>query len=570
MKITLYKNCIFSRSYSEVCDCRIKDTNGKTALDRYLATLAKEVFEIDSVYSTNAGTLNLPIQFPKSTDSLYDFNYLKIEYESLTRYCFIDNIQFMNYVAVVSYSEDVWHSYSCDMVLRVGWVANSTYTRFGSNYFNAYKIIAPQDGLGDIMYNPIFPITGYTIIAQAQKSTLVKGGNENELETAIVVISDASIIKWTWTKAQEIITELIKSQSRVTKYSSGNQTTCTFDNFLLIPDYMYDPTKIGTSGVFYEVVKESGIPPVVPYAKALRLKETDDILFIKTVEESDEKTIRSIGLFSVDFDYFVGMRKDLDTKGIRIGVFVSQNEYRIFLSYQGKIIDITDSLTYDPPVTAITGAEMQQAKIARLMKNINGVTEIAGSAVGYIAGGMNFASKSKLANSMIYASQYTVSGKRRKKYTVRDMLRGAQGQAEYSSAQEDLISSSAQNTFSVVNGITDLIEANASVFQSVTGTFQQNTNLLNCKYGVIFKLYDNIKTDIIENTDKNIGKEINDYAGDWFFSVKGDRYGETDPGANAVRFSWLNIYGKFPQDICEKLKSILIIGTKIWYDEKYI
>lgn len=570
MKITLYKNCIFSRSYSEVCDCRIKDANGKTALDRYLATLDKEVFEIDTVYSTNYGELNLPIQFPNSGQNLYDFNYLKIEYENITRYCFIDNIYFMNYVAVIAYSEDIWHSYSGDMTLRLGWVVNSTYNKFGNYNFNVYKIIAPQDGLGELSISLAFPITGYTIIAQAQKTTLAKAGEENEIETRVVVIEDGTTIKWSWTTAQILVNEIIKAQSRVVTDGDGKKTTCTFDNFLIIPDYMFDRTKF-LGEVFYRIPSESGAEITTgKIANARELKESVDIEYIKTGTPRSRKTTRSIGLFSVDFEYFVDTNSNAISNVLKIGAFSSLTEYRIFLNFQGKIIDITDSLSYDPPITSLTGVEVQQAKIARLMKNINGATEIAGSAIGYITGGMNYSAMSKLANTKIFSSQYTATGRKRKKYNVRDMLRGAQGQSEYAIAQENLVSNIAKNSLSVIDGLSSLIEANASTFQTSTGTFEQNSNILNCKYGIVFKEYTNLKTDIIETTDQNIGKEINDYVGDWFFSIKGERYGETDPGANAVRFNWLNIYGKFPQDVCEGLKSILITGTKIWYDESCI
>ena len=55
MKITLYKNCILTNSFSEVCDVFHKDENGKTTLERYLDTLEKLVIDAGDVYYTNSG-----------------------------------------------------------------------------------------------------------------------------------------------------------------------------------------------------------------------------------------------------------------------------------------------------------------------------------------------------------------------------------------------------------------------------------------------------------------------------------------------------------------------------------
>lgn len=569
MKITLYKNCIFTRSYSEVCDCRIKDTNGKTARDRYLEGLTKEVFEIDSVYSTNSGTINVPIQFPNSTDSVYDFNYLKIEFESITRYCFIDDIQFMNYIAVIYYSEDIWHSYFSDMTLRIGWLSNSTYTHFGDRRFPVYRNIAPQDGLGELQVVSIENITGYVVVAQAQKSTLVREGEENELSTDIVVIQADGLIKRPWSLALRLVNELVQSQSRITTQSDSKKTTCMFDNFMILPSYMFDETLVGDK--FYEVQNTSGpVSTTLTIAKALKINITDEIKYIQSITPNNSKIIRSIGLFSTDYDFVVQTNTSLTNNKIKIGVFVSQTDYRIILNFQGKVIDITDSFFYEVPITTLNAPELQQAKISRVLKNVSGATQLVGSAVGYTTAGISYQTATKLASTKIHASKYTASGNLRKRITIRDTLRGAEGEAELGTARKDLVSNIAGNSGSVINGISNLIEANANIFQSTTGTFAQNTNILNCKYGIVYKAYTNLKNSIVEETDKNVGCEINDYVSDWFFTIKGDRDIYVDTGSNAVKFGWLNIYGKFPQTVCETLKQILITGTKIWYDESSI
>lgn len=233
MKITLYKNCIFTRSYSEVCDCRIKDTNGKTARDRYLEGLTKEVFEIDSVYSTNSGTINVPIQFPNSTDSVYDFNYLKIEFESITRYCFIDDIQFMNYIAVIYYSEDIWHSYSGVMTLRKGFMQNSTFTIYGNNYLQDFIIPAIHDSLKPLVITPFETVTSYWLIAQAQRANISTSGSVTQRTVRTVAIKTGPTFNASWWETQQSAMQLITQQA-----VAQNNLTCEFGNITIIPSYM--------------------------------------------------------------------------------------------------------------------------------------------------------------------------------------------------------------------------------------------------------------------------------------------------------------------------------------------
>lgn len=58
MLITLYKNCILTDSYSEVFDVFHKDINGKTPLERYLATLEHKDITAGDVYVTGSGKIS--------------------------------------------------------------------------------------------------------------------------------------------------------------------------------------------------------------------------------------------------------------------------------------------------------------------------------------------------------------------------------------------------------------------------------------------------------------------------------------------------------------------------------
>lgn len=560
MKITLYKNCIFSRSYSEVCDCRIKDANGKTALDRYLDTLVKEVFEIDTVYSTNAGTLNLPIQFPNSTDSLYDFNYLKIEYESLTRYCFIDNIQFMNYVAVVSYSEDIWHSYSGAMTMRKGFLQNSTFTNYGDVYLQGFVIPAIHDGLKPLIIKQFEPISGYYIIAQAQIADLGQAGNATSRKCYTVAIRVGSNFTQDWLQVQSTAMLMIAQQA-----TEQNNKTCEFGNITILPNYMFADNLIGNSSVWSFTAENKTFT-------AYRINETVDIqqVYYKLLDYNENR--KNIGTYGTDYEYRTSFWKPGDFSGskVSLSVFIGYTDFKLLLSYQGQVIDITSAFVFDVPFTSLTGAEAQQAKMARTMQTINGAAQIVGGAVDIGASIASFGADTALAKTTQYMATHTAKGNARRRYTSKDAVRLARGQAQEEQAGIDAVSGVSGGITSIVKGITGIIEANAQVYQSNTGTFALGNNTLNCRFGLVEKIYDDVKEGYIQEVVKNIGYNVTTFVDDKIFTESGADAISGYYVANTIKFNWVNLYGNFPQNVCETLKDILISGTKIWYNERYI
>lgn len=560
MKITLYKNCIFSRSYSEVCDCRIKDTNGKTARDRYLDELKQEVFDIDTVYSTNAGTLNLPIQFPNSSDSLYDFNYLKIEYESLTRYCFIDNIQFMNYVAVVSYSEDVWHSYSGVMNLRKGFLQNATFTNYGDLYLQDFIIPAVHDSLKPIIIKQFEPISGYYIIAQAQIADLGQAGSTTSRKCYTVAIKIGNAFTANWWEVQ--LTAMLMVAQQATAQGSK---TCEFGNITIIPSYMFSDDLIGDTTVWSFTVDQATFT-------AYRVGEQSTIKETYSKVLAYDKNRKNIGTYGTDYEYRTSfwLPNGVGGRKVSLGVFVGYTDFKLILSYQGQVIDITSAFVFDVPFSSITGAEAQQAKIARTIQTINGAAQIVGGAVDVAASVASFGIDTSLAKTTQYMATHTAKGNIRKRYTSKDMVRLAQGQAQEAQAEVDAVSGVGSGIKSMVKGITGIIEANAQVHQSNTGTFVIGNNTLNCRFGLVEKIYDDAKESYINDVIENIGYNVSCFVDDKIFTETGSDSISGYASANTVKFNWVNIYGNFPQVICETLKDILTSGTKIWYDEKYI
>ena len=107
MTIKLYKGCKLSNKYDEVF-------NAGSYLSTYLAGLADTltVYTGEEIYYTNNGTLSI------DNDGMVlhkgdCYNYMSITIAGeLTRYAFVNSITLVNEIAVISYEEDIWHTYA--------------------------------------------------------------------------------------------------------------------------------------------------------------------------------------------------------------------------------------------------------------------------------------------------------------------------------------------------------------------------------------------------------------------------------------------------------------------------
>lgn len=110
LTITLYAGCKLTSKYNQV----FKDRN---TMATYLATVSHlDVYTGDDIYFTNSGTISI------DNGSLLGHNGDKYNYMQFTtttaggiitkRFAFVNNITIVNEVAVIEYSEDIWHTYA--------------------------------------------------------------------------------------------------------------------------------------------------------------------------------------------------------------------------------------------------------------------------------------------------------------------------------------------------------------------------------------------------------------------------------------------------------------------------
>lgn len=575
MKITLYKNCIFSRSYSEVCDCVHIFSNGINVRDRYLDTLKQEVYEIDDVYSTNTGTLNIPIMLPNSESNIYEYNYVKIEFEKITRFCFIDDIQFRNYVAIIYYSEDIWHSYSAEMTFRIGLLTNAYHFAYGKNGKTLLKqLYLPTEYSTRDEYALPEKFTDFVIFAQIQLYKL-SADVTNKRETHSVILGSFNANEPSNPNAWHYNTfDEVEKNIRIWVVNAGivqdnNQWYYEIDNFTVLP---------------YNYFLRNGIENIVDSNKLVFIfSSTDD-------QENPEKLAYELKHDCIEITDFVAGGNNY--KRIGVGTMVATYEtvenntsyhyslliysdsvdIKILLNLQGKIIDITDNFIYEVPFSSITGDVTAQRKMARSMETVNGVRQIVSGVtkVGTsIASSILTAGASEAvatagkatANRLINSYNYT----RRSPEYKTAMAKVVNAETRASKAGVEATGGVMSGVDSIIGGIQGIVQANAPVYMSQKGTFVQGNKGISCQYGIFEKI------PIVENENevnalvKEIGYQTNQIVSDDIFHPW-----EFTGSYNVLKFGSVNIFGNFPQSICERLKSILLNGVKIWYDESSI
>ena len=109
LTITLYAGCKLTSKYNQV----FKDRN---TMATYLGSLTHlDVYTGDDIYFTNSGTISIDNSSLLGHDG-DKYNYIQFVTTtggiSTKRFAFVNNITIVNEVAVIEYSEDIWHTYA--------------------------------------------------------------------------------------------------------------------------------------------------------------------------------------------------------------------------------------------------------------------------------------------------------------------------------------------------------------------------------------------------------------------------------------------------------------------------
>lgn len=560
MKITLYKKCILSNSYSEVFDNKQKYSFGaeqKTALENYLDTLDKFETIQDSVYMTNRGTFYFELTSPNNWADIYEYNYIKCEQNDFIRYCFIDDIQIGNGVAVISYSEDIWHSYSKDITIRNSYLSYALENRY--RYGKIIKVrelpisYSSNEGIEYKTLANINADTTYYLIAQAQKYSLVSGGNVGSRETYTVIVGlsygSERQLKLKYSDALYAMLQMVNTQSN--KY--GNHYF-EFDNFTLFPsEYM---------GNYELPLNQVGL---TEYDQSMPLGYSDHLIrlynlvttntadkYIYGATYTVQNDYKTIGLGTFGSEY--GIINNGTDYQIKFMFFASLIDFKIIINYFGKMIDVTSEFVIDVPYNSINGETQAQRKIARqtatvngALKIVNGVAEVATDIATFGASTATKSTSTAIRYSGIDRKITSVKGSTTTSYGGGGSVGGIIGGAS-----------------DIVSGITQIIQANKPQYQTTYGAFVLGNKEMNCKYGIMVKKIIPDNEDEVQKIIKNIGYKVYEIVDEDIMYPQSPFVGGKI-NVNVLKFEFVNAYGNAPQNVIDAYKKILIDGVKIWY-----
>lgn len=576
MNITLYKKCILSNSYSEVFDVFHKDSNNKVALERYLASLQKYEIVADNVYVPNSGkiTLELDFDYENVSNNIYEYNYMYLEDtdNNFRRYCFIDDITVVNGLAVISFSEDIWSNYASSMEIRKSLLVRSRATKYGSWSIPFYVPGMAYEGNNPLKFTDLAGNNiqlsdtnnrNVALICQLQVYNLSQEGviSDRKVYTVAANTLDIELSEGTFvfplkkTPAKESVYEIIrqlyiKSSAKEFIVPGTNNLPSLYyqiSNVLLLPAYcVTGQSKTNMIGT----VNITGSATCVFYKLNISIGDipsNDSMVFVKTI--TLDKNFKRIGIGCItNLQPVVENGTSIEVK---IGVAYDDFSIGVYLVFQNQIIEITNDFLFDIPISVQTADVTQQQLANRELKTMNAKLGIANGALQIRKGMLD--TSIGVGSMLIGGAIGGVTG-------VGTMIGGAGGFAG--------------GTTEIGKGITSIIGsqkqlevANRSMFATNKGTSINYNVMLNARFGIVIAYMQPDNTTEVQANIDNTGYVCNEIVDDLFNKPITDTVATA---YNIMRFDFVNIFGKFTQNIAKALRAILYNGFKIWYDETKI
>ena len=223
------------------------------------------------------------------------------------------------------------------------------------------------------------------------------------------------------------------------------------------------------------------------------------------------------------------------------------------LEIDKKEIAITNDFVLNIPFSYLNGEELSQQKMSRVMNNIKSVGNIVEGAVDVgLTIGTAGANKAIVMATKVPKTVLKGMGKRYKdaKNKLNDINEG---------------SGLLGGANDIISGISGLVQANAPVYSSSKGTFTYDDGILNSYSGIVVKKIISQNDDYVQNFIDETGYITYQIGGNEFLENYYVPNASNPVTYNILKFDFVKAYGKFPQDICDDLKSILLNGFKIRY-----
>lgn len=532
MVLRLYKGCRLSKSYDEVFYPR--KVNNVDVHAAYLATLQNADVDLGEVYLTRDGMLSFDWDF-WALGNIENYNYMRLTDDNLTSYAFIDSSTYINGLATVRYSMDVWATFAPGMTL-----GNSlmTATRFPRSDRPCALPLAPitNEAPTELITNSSGNV-GIVVEYQFYRLTEQGEQSERQIGTALAVAADGTM------------TGLFGDISRAAVQLVALQSTARFvydhsmPPFLNIPDY-YDIKRLYilpeewisllwravSENTPNEIRTRTGVAPGDLIAE---FYDIDGLSLTKTYTIPANQFIIGFGPHTnaIPVNYN-GLAREATLR-----ISASPADLAIELELDGGRSTITDAYEFDVPIAAASAAETQQAKIARQLRN-------------------------QQAASQLWQSAFSIAGSVGLMATGVGSLAVAPGLAAGQIAQG--VGGVGGGISGLIRTVQDLNTNNAALYATNTGTRCTQSPALNSPRGLSMLI-------ITPSNGHALAAAINEQGYSVFYSTTDILPDAADDatlkqrGYDILKYSFVRIYGGFTEEVREMLKSILLDGARVWY-----
>lgn len=518
MIITLYKDCILDKDHKEVMDNNVLDSDSTTAFERYLTSLTKFTITLsENVYITNAGRFPVTLEL-SNTETLYNYNYMKVTDDYATKYYFIDSIDKVDDSALISYTEDIWVNY--EFTFRRSHLIRSKFLKYGANTIPFYKLPINYEGNNNLSISTLGNTNSVTLILEVQTYQASSLGDLDTLSHRTTGYYQIKVFdqqdqtsKFYYSTGsgydQAYINDIIQEISSSQLYSS--------DSSLSDRNFYYDVTNIYivpyiiTNGLEQSTLKYT-----------LQSSWTSNIYYF--YENTLNTSLYNTNSITISNDFknlYVGVFSNLiklNANGtdipVKLYMHATTLSFGLYMGVQNKLVDLTNDFQYNYPISVESNESTQLKRLTNDFSKLNSIVNIFTTAINAGSG--------------------------------RSLQLG-----------------------NAVGSLENYIMANADYYTiSKSVEVKSTPAILNSQYGLIQVTITPDNSSEVNNAIKYEGYVVDEYISPNDYDIFNPIYATAYAAYfNVVRFENAIVTGACSQNIRLQLANILNKGVKIWYNE---
>lgn len=531
MDLRLYKNCRLSSNYDEII--YPYTLNNVDVHAAYLATLDYVDVELDEVYLTREGTLSFAWD-DFGIGPVHKYNYIKLSDDNMTIYAFITSSVYINGLATINYSTDIWSTYARYMLLGDSIMTATRFPRSDAPRSLPLAYVSNR-WPGEIASNTSGNVGA---IVQYQYYTLTGQGGPvtyRNIATALLTTpSDVAAGDYK-TIVNRLLDLIAKSSEQRVSIGAASYYYEIGAAWILPAEWITEiKTEITAAQITPSIVIEANDQTLTPI---YRLYHMDDITAGAEYVIAADPTIIGAGTHTNATPIiYNGLQHT-----VIIDIHSSPTDFTVDMEIDGGRSSITSDFELDIPIAAASAAETQQAKISRRLKE-------------------------QQADARLWQTGFSIAG------SVGQIAIGAASMATGAGAGFG-ISQVVQGVGSLGSGIMAINQINAErdalnakVYATNSGTRCTKSPALNATRGFC-------QMQILPANAGEMTAAIEAQGYTVYYATSSLTPDATAPSAatlttrrfDVLKYSFVRIIGGFTEEIKEALKVIMLNGARVWY-----